>query len=145
LIDPVHVGLTRYGYKLTDAYNLLQFIYTKGTTFSGEQEVRVVMRCADPMGSNNRHFGPTNFPHERPLKANRLHKWVYDGKRRRINLRQILTGVVVSPWASSKVYREVKDWVKFTDVNCEATRSRLRSKCLPTLKQLADAKRLMGR
>ena len=138
LIDPVNMGLTRYGYKLTDPHNLLQFIFTKGTAFSREQEVRVVMRCYDPVAANNRHIGPTNFPHERPLKVNRLHKWVHDGKRRRINLTPLLTGVVVSPWASSKVCRKVKEWVKLTNVNCEATRSALRSKCLPTLKELAE-------
>jgi hypothetical protein len=143
IADPVHIGLTRYGYKLTDPHNLTQFIFTKGTVFSKEQEVRVVMTCRDPVAANNRHYGATNFPHDRPLKENRLHKWVHDGKRRRIDVKPLVTGVVVSPWASSKVYREVKDWVRYTCVSCVATRSTLKSKCLPTLKELADAKRRM--
>ncbi len=138
VVDPAHMGLTRYGYQPTDPYNLTQFIYTKGTEFSREQEVRVVITCNDPVAGNNRHIGPTNFPHERPLKANRLHKWVHDGKRRRINLKPVVNGVVVSPWASDKVCREVEDWVRFTNMTCGATRSGLRSKCFPSPKQRAN-------
>jgi hypothetical protein len=98
LIDQILLGLTRYGYKLTDPHNLIQFIFTKGTDFIKEREVRVVMSCYDPVGSTNRNFGPTNnFPHDRPLKSNPLHKWVADGKRRRIKVKPLVTGVVVSP------------------------------------------------
>jgi hypothetical protein len=68
-----------------------------------------------------------------------LHRWVADGKRRRINVKPLMTGAVVSPWASTRVYNEVKSWLELKKLNCEATRSSLRSKCLPTLKELAAA------
>src|SRR5262249_32921416 len=117
LIDPVHIGLARYGYPPTDRYNLFNFIFKKGKDFVVGAEVRVLMSCYDPVAGMNRHIGPTNFPHDRPLKANRLHKWVSDGKRRRIDLKPLLTGVVVSPWASKKVFDEVKFWYGLKKLN----------------------------
>jgi hypothetical protein len=97
------------------------------------------MRCADPMAGGNRHFGPNNFPHSRPLETNPLHEWVADGKRRRINLLDLLTAVVVSPWANDAVYTEVEDWTKSIAANLTVHRSRLTTTFLPTLEEFRFA------
>lgn len=143
LIDPVHIGLTRYEYSPGDRYNLMNFIFTKGPQFRREREVRIVMSCWDPAAGLNRHYDEQNFPHERPIRGNRLHKWVADGKRRRVHVKPLITGVIVSPWASSKVLAEVNFWTKARSLECEPVRSRLRGKALPSLRQLADLQRRM--
>ncbi len=51
-------------------------------------------------------FWRAEGPQAQPLKENRLHKWVADGKRRRIDIKPLVTGVVVSPWANSRAYKE---------------------------------------
>jgi len=141
LIDPVHIGLARYGYGRGERYNHFTFMYTKGREFQKEREVRILMSCYDPAAGMNRHYDINNIPHERPLKENRLHKWVADGKRRRIEVKPLVTGLVVSPWANSRVFAEVKFWAKARGLECEPVRSGLRGKTLPSLRQLADLKR----
>lgn len=48
LIDLVCIGLTRYEYKPTDRYNMMNFIFTKGAQFAKEREIRIVMSCYGP-------------------------------------------------------------------------------------------------
>ena len=74
---------------------------------------RAVLCCYDPVAGNNRHFNEFNFPSREPLDdVNARHKWVHDFKRRRIDVNPLLTGIVVSPWASDEVFDEVKLWAK---------------------------------
>ena len=137
-LDDLHLGLTEY--KPPTRYNVFNFIFSKGSRFAGEKELRVVLTCSDPVGANNRHYDKNNFPHDRPLKSNRLHKWVADGKRRRIALSPLLTGIVLSPWASSKAHKEVELWATLKKLNGAVRRSALKTKTLPTLRELAAVK-----
>lgn len=112
--DTTHVGLMRYGEERlhqTGRINGLQFINTKRKAFEHECEVRAIVECGDPFSGGNRHFDLNNFPHRRPLPENPRHHWVHDHKRRRIELASLITGVVVSPWASNGVLEIVKQWV----------------------------------
>ena len=67
--------------------------------FDKERELRTVLTCSDPVGGNNRHFGLNGFPNREPLdKENPLHEWVHEYKRRRIDLKALVTEVRLSPW-----------------------------------------------
>jgi hypothetical protein len=127
-------------YREPERFNTLHFIFSKGSDFKREREVRAVLFCYDPVAGNNRHYGSTNVPHTRPLKENRLHKWVADGKRRWIDVKSLVTGVAVSPWASRRVHKEVDLWINIKKLNGSMMRSTLSGRTLPTLIQLAKAK-----
>lgn len=46
------------------------------------------------------------------MDVNPRHSWVPDCKRRRINLRSLITDVVISPWAEPDAVEEINMWVK---------------------------------
>ncbi|MBI3697311.1 MAG: hypothetical protein HY238_21050 [Acidobacteria bacterium] len=113
MLDEIHLGKVRYGNEEMTGYNTLQCIYTKGPSFIWENEVRAVLCSNDPVAGQNRHYGQNNFPHREPLdKVNPLHKWVHDCKRRRIDLKSVVTGICVSPWATDETFKEVEHWAK---------------------------------
>lgn len=115
LPDMTHLGLVRYGEERlhqTGRLNVLQFINTKRQQFVQEREVRAIVWCPDPFAGGNRHFDIDNVPHSRPLPENPRHHWVPDFKRRRIDLKALVTGVVVSPWATNETYEIAAQWAK---------------------------------
>ena len=110
--DDMHIGAVRYGEEDMTRYNLLQFLFTKGTKFSWENEVRIAMCCPDPRGGQARNYDQDNVPHREALDhLYPRHPWVHEEKRRRLLLKNVVTGIAVSPWASEAVANEVKqDW-----------------------------------
>lgn len=97
---------------LMNTFNALEFITTKQAKYSADREVRAILTVYDPLAGGNRHFDLNNVTHPEPLDANPRHSWVPDCKRRRINLRALITGVVVSPWAEPDAVEEINLWVK---------------------------------
>jgi len=138
ILDDTHVGLIRYGTgHLTDRFNATEFITTKQEKYAAESEVRAILTSPDPLDGGNRHIDFNNFPHRVPLDANPRHPWVHDCKRRRISLRDLLQGVVVSPWAESDDIEEINLWTKCR-LSMLPTDSDLRSDKLPTLREYRD-------
>jgi len=118
-------------------YNLIRFLYTKRRCFVKEQEPRVVLQCYDPMAGGNRHYDLNNFVHREPLdELNPLHEWVHECKRRRIDLKALVTEVRLSPSASNQELDEVNLWVKTKNIPCTVTQSDLTSPLAPTLDEL---------
>jgi hypothetical protein len=111
-LDPINIGIVRYGDKHTQGYNLIDFLFTKRRHFEKEKELRVVLQCYDPMAGGNRQFDENNIPHEEPLDENPMHEWVHDHKRRRIDLKSLVTGIRMSPWATEEEVEDVWWWVK---------------------------------
>jgi len=111
-LDTAHLGLIQYGIKHLTGFNTLQFITTKQMKYAEECEVRAFLNIVDPLASGNRHIDANNRVHRNPLPVNTRHAWVPDCKRRRIDLQILLTGIVMSPWATSDMFDEVKLWVK---------------------------------
>jgi len=127
MMDSAYLGLMRYGEERlnqTGRINVLQFINTKRKLFEGEREVRAILWCPDPFAARNRHFD-LNSPHSRPLPENPRHHWVHDFKRRRVDLKALITGVVVSPWAAKEVFGKVEHWIQVKNHSCEVRRSNL--------------------
>jgi len=135
--DDILVGIVRYGEKDLTGYNLIQFLYTKRRHFAKERELRVVLQCYDPVGGANRHYDWNNFPHREPLnELNPLHEWVHECKRRRIDLKALVTEVRLSPWATQNEFAEVNTWVKTRNFPCRVTPSELTNTMTPTPEEL---------
>ena len=122
MLDDIHLGKVRYGNEEMTGYNTLQCIYTKGRSFAWENEVRAVLYSNDPVAGRNRHYDAENFPHREPLDdVNPLHKWVHDCKRRRIDLKSLITSIYVSPWATYETFAEVKHWANVRNYSFPVT------------------------
>jgi hypothetical protein len=141
MLDTAHVGLVQYGIKHLTGFNTLQFIATKRQKYKDECEVRALLNVIDPIESGNRHIDENNVPHRKPLPSNPRHAWVPDCKRRRVDLKALLTGVVISPWASEELCDEVKLWVKVKGHSYPVRVSELKTSLAPTPEQL---KKLYG-
>jgi hypothetical protein len=131
------VGIVRYGDKDMMGYNPIRFLFTKQSHLAKERELRVVLQCYDPVGGGNRHYDLNNFPHREPLEElNPRHEWVHDCKRRRVDLKALVTEVRLSPWATHEESEEVNEWVKAKSLSCLISRSDLTSTMTPTLAEL---------
>lgn len=134
LLDEAHLGLVQYGTShIQRAFNALEFITTKQTKYAAECEVRAFLTVYDPLAGGNRHFDLDNVAHPAPLDLNPRHPWVPDCKRRRINLRSLITDVVISPWAEPDAIEEVQLWVKSKGFPKSARPSALTGTATPTL------------
>jgi hypothetical protein len=137
MLDDIFLGIVHYGEKDMTGYNLIRFLFTKRRCFLKERELRVVLQCYDPVAGGNRHYDQHNFAHREPLdELNPLHQWVHDCKRRRIDLKALVTEVRLSPWGTNQEFDEVNIWVKTKNNPCTVTRSDLTSPLTPTLDEL---------
>jgi hypothetical protein len=128
MLDRTHLGVMRYGEQRlyqTGRVNTLQFINTKREQYGAEQEVPAIVECPDPFDGGNRHFDLNNVPHPRPLPENKRHDYVYDFKRRRIDVKALLTGVVVSPFAETDALAKAKQWAEVRKHEYDVRRSNL--------------------
>jgi hypothetical protein len=136
LIDEAHLGLVQYGTShIERAFNALEFITTKQTKYAADCEVRAFLTAYDPLAGGNRHFDLDNVAHPAPLNLNPRHSWVPDCKRRRINLRSLITDVVISPWAEPDAIEEIQLWVKSKGFPECARPSALNGTATPTLNE----------
>jgi hypothetical protein len=140
MLDTAHVGLVQYGIKHLTGFNTLRFITTKRQEYKDECEVRAILNVADPLESGSRHIDVNNVPRRAPLDSNPRHVWVPMCKRR-IDLNGLLTGVVVSPWASEAIRNEVEHWVKVKGHSYPVRVSELKTSLAPTPEEL---KKLYG-
>lgn len=143
LLDEAHAGLVRYGTgHLTNSFNALEFITTKQIQYSQDRELRAWLTAIDPLATGNRHFDLDNFPHPVPLDLNPRHSWVPECKRRRIDLRSLITDIVISPWAEGDAVEEIKLWVKLKGFPGSVKQSELASGQTPTLEQFRAVRHL---
>ena len=134
LLDEAHLGLVHYGTsQILRPFNSLEFVTTKQTKYAADREVRAFLTVYDPLAGGNRHFDLENVAHPAPLDVNPRHSWVPDCKRRRINLRSLITGVVISPWAEPDAIDEIHLWVKHKGFPECARPSDLTGATTPTL------------
>lgn len=132
MLDDIQVGLVQYG-DIPDRYNLIDFLFLKRKHFDKERELRIVINCYDPVGGANRHIDRRGFPHREPLDENPLHEWVHECKRRRIDLKALVTEVRLSPWETPTELEEINDWIKGKSFSCPVKSSELKSPFTPSL------------
>jgi hypothetical protein len=136
--DDTYIGLVRYGTAhLTDRFNAMEFITTKQERYAAECEVRAFLTSSNPLDGGNRHLDLNGFPHRVPLAENPRHTWVHDCKRRRISVRDLLEGVVISPWAEPDEVEEINLLTKNL-LSIAAKNSDLRNENTPTLRKYRD-------
>ena len=146
LTDQVQMGFVRYGTEhLADTFNALEFITTKQVQYSPDREVRAWLTVFDPLSSGNRHIDLNNFPQPVPLEVNPRHSWVPECKRRRIDLRSLMTDVVISPWADVDAVEEIKLWVKLKGFPGSIRHSELTGDKTPTLEEFKAVRCSTGR
>jgi hypothetical protein len=137
LLDPILAGVVRYKEKGMRGYNLIDFLFRKRQHFHNERELRVLLQSFDPLVGMNRHLDEDNFPHREPLDdKNRIHPWVHQCKRRRIDLRSLITEVRFSPQVTQEQREAVELWVKVKNFTCRTTLSDLTSPHTPTPDEL---------
>ena len=145
LHDDAHLGRVQYGTDhLTDRFNGMEFIFTKQLKYALECEVRALITSYDPLGSGDRHFDLNNSPHPRPLPMNPRNPWVPDSKRRRIDLRSLITDVVISPWSEPDAVEEIGLWIRSKTFSFSAKRSELTSPNTPSLAEFREHKQLFS-
>ena len=106
MLDPITVGVVRYLESPADPYNTIQFLFTKRGHFDREKEIRIMLQCYDPMANPNRYLDVNNVTSREPRdELNKLHEWVQPCKRRRIDLKSLVTEIRLSPWATPEEFR----------------------------------------
>ena len=144
-LDDAYLGRVQYGRdSLTDRFNGMEFIFTKELKYAPDREVRALITSYDPLGSGDRHFDVNNYPHPRPLPTNPRNSWVPDSKRRRIDLRTLITDVVISPWADPDAAQEIELWLRAKGFPTSATRSKLTSPNGPALAEFREQRHLFS-
>lgn len=86
------------------------------------------MESYDPVAGQNRHFDAENRVDREPLDENKLHEWVHDHKRRRIDLAKLVTEIRVSPWATDETFEDVKLFANLKNLTCLLRWSELKGK-----------------
>jgi hypothetical protein len=89
---------------------VLRFITTKRMMYEYEREVRAMLWIADPFAGINRHFDADNRAHSLPLTP--PPDRVLKGQPRAVDLQALVTGIVVTPWASSATFDEVNRLIR---------------------------------
>lgn len=137
LLDDAHLGRVQYGTShLTDRFNGMEFITTKELKYASEREVRAFITSYDPLATVNRHIDLNGYPHPHPLPINPRNPWVPDSKRRRIDVKKLITGVVISPWAEDDTVQEVELWLRYRGLPTSARKSQLTNPNSPTRAEL---------
>lgn len=145
LLDQAHLGQIQYGTDhLTDRFNALEFITTKQKKYELDCEVRAIITAYDPLASGNRDIDLDNYPHPHPLPVNPRNAWIPDCKRRRIDLRKLMTDVVISPWAEPDVVEEINLWVRLKGFPEKARPSQLSGGNTPTLAEFRQHRHLFS-
>ncbi len=137
LPDRIFLGLVRYGWTPGTRWNLLRFITTKRDVYAHEREVRVILWKLDSGDSVNRHIDIDNHVH--PLPVYDPPETLPEGLRRSIDLRTLITEVVVAPTAVPTVQNEVQAVINRAGYGFRARLSALRSgvRFFPTAEELA--------
>jgi hypothetical protein len=110
LKDRAFIGLVRYGSAHMEGWNLFRFITHKRIEYVAEQEVRAWLWIIEPHASGSRHLDIDNRVYTRPLTPPPDH--VLKGHRRKVNLQALVTGIVVTPWASSTTFDKINQLVR---------------------------------
>jgi hypothetical protein len=106
--DKLYIGSVKYGE--VARYNSFEFVFHKRTFFAKEEEIRVALECPDILSAQNRHYDINNFPHREPLEENPIHECVHPFKRRRIDLKSLVTEIVIGPEATEQEIEEINLW-----------------------------------
>ncbi len=136
--DRAHLGLVQYGDKHIPPgrRNLIMNIGTKREKYKDEREVRAMLWIVDPHETGNRNIDPNNRAHARPLDAYPTNN--PEGVRRPVNIQELLTKVIVSPFAQSTTVADAEHELSAAgfSVPVEPSDMTSRSSFIPTAEEL---------
>jgi hypothetical protein len=112
MTDRASLGLVRYAFRHLTGWNTLRFITTKRMKYASEQEVRALLWITDEYAGMNRHFDIDNRAQPRPLTP--PPDRVPNGQRRTVDLKALVTEIIVAPQASSETFSEIEQLVRET-------------------------------
>ena len=136
-LDPINIGIVRYSEDDLRRYNLIDFMFRKRRHFDMERELRILLQSYNPMAGVNRQFDALNIPHREPLDdLYPLPAWVHKEKRRRIDLKSLVTEIRLSPWATKELREEIWWWHKNKNLECPIVKSELASPHTPTSEEM---------
>jgi len=135
-LDTVFLGVVRYGG--TEDSNLINTLFRKRKLFDKEKELRLVVQSLNPMTGMNRHSDSRNVTNSEPSDENLLPSWVHRKKKRRVDLKSLITEVRLSPWATPEQFEEVGWWIKNKNFTCPITHSEREGLLTPTLQELRE-------
>ena len=136
LPDKVLVGLIRYGTKHLTGWNVIRFMTSKQAEYSSEREVRAMIWLHDMSDGMNRHFDLNNIPHDRPIYD--PPQTLPEGIRRDVDVRTLITEVVISPFAPTGRLTEVRSLLASASIAADVRESSLKpySSFIPTEDEL---------
>ena len=123
LSDKVMVGLIMYGTKHLTGWNVIRFVTTKREEYSPEREVRAMIWLTDTGDGMNRHLDLNNRPHDRPIYD--PPPTLPEGIRRGIDVANLVTKIVVSPFAPNGRLTEVQALLAAAGIAAEVRKSPL--------------------
>lgn len=144
-LDSCDLSLIHYGeehLRQRMGFNVLELINTKRLKFHEEREVRAMLNIEHPFLETNRNYGENNWPSRLPKPENPTRPWIHEYKRRRIDLKSLITGITLSPWATEALETEVKEWVKIKNFDIPVESSSIKSTqlAIPTAEELKKYK-----
>ena len=146
LIDTTYVGAVWYDkYNLKRPGNVICQICSKEKEYKWEREIRAMLYFPAIHSGGNLHIDGEGRPHPDVLQENQQYRyhWHQDHKRRRIDLKALIEGIVMSPWASPDVLKEVKDdWVRIKGHSYPVTDSSLKSPLMPSFSEYFEKRHL---
>jgi hypothetical protein len=137
--DRMFMGVVRYGDENMTGDNISQALFTKRPKFHWENEVRIALWMPDPKGGQAWNYDENNVPHRHALDIYKdmRHSWAHEYKRRRFLLKDVITGIVISPWAPPEVIKEVtEEWGTVMDLKVPVD-PHVRSSLIPSIEDFA--------
>jgi len=132
-IDQIIIGKVKYNEEGKRGDNLIDHLFTKRSHFDREKEIRVVLTSYNPMAGLNRNFDENGIPRREPLDhLYPLPKWVHEFKRRRIDLKKLITGIRFSPYVTYAQREDIGWWKKNKNMDCNLDESELAGMLTPT-------------
>jgi hypothetical protein len=136
-LDPMFLGAVRYSERHKTGYNMIDFVFTKTRQFQRDKELRILLQCYDPLHRTNRNISPQGFFNREPLdELYPINPWVPECKRRRIDLKSVVTEIRLAPRLPDETADEIRRWVKNKNFDCPVGPSDLTSRFAPTPDEL---------
>lgn len=146
LTDTTYLGAVWYGKdNLKRPGNVICQIASKDASYKWEREIRAMLYFPSMHAGGNLHYDLNGRPHPEVLPENQQFRyhWQQDHKRRRIDLKPLIEGIVMSPWALADIVKEVKDdWVKPKGHSYAVQESSLKNQFMPTPEEYLKSKHL---
>jgi hypothetical protein len=143
MMEDICVGKVVYGKdNLVRPGNVWCEITSKDTDFAWESEIRAMLQWSSGISGGNLHIDANNQPHPEVLEENPRYHWNHNHKLRRIDLKALATGIVISPWATQAEIDEINLWVSLKKHFYPIDESEKKNQFMPSHEEYLEKKHL---